>query len=82
MIFHICHPGVFLLTYIINLLSVIHTIYSIIQTKIQGLHVSTVYGHLQTLFFELVQDLFKIYISCALGSHALTIRLMSKYICI
>ena len=49
-------------THIINLLSVIHTIYSIIQTKIQGLHVSTVYGHLQALFFELVQVLFKIYI--------------------
>ena len=50
--FHICHPGVFLLTYIISLLSVIHTIYSIIQTKIQGLHVSTVYGHLQALFLN------------------------------
>jgi len=30
-------------------LSVIHTIYSIIQTKIEGLHVSTVYGHIQAL---------------------------------
>jgi len=29
--FHICHPGVFLLTHIISLLSVIHTIYSVIQ---------------------------------------------------
>ena len=48
--FHICHPGVFLLTHIISLLSVIHTIYSIMQTEIQGLHVSTVYGHLQALY--------------------------------
>ena len=32
--FHICHPGMFLLTHTISLLSVIHTIYSIIQTKI------------------------------------------------
>ena len=50
--FHVCHPGVFLLTHIISLLSVIHTIYSIMQTKIQWLHVSTVYGHLQALFLN------------------------------
>ena len=50
--FYICHPGVFLLTHIISLLSVIHTIYSTMQTKIQGLHVSIVYGHLQALFFN------------------------------
>ena len=30
---HICHPGVFLLTHIISLLSVIHAMYSIIQTS-------------------------------------------------
>ena len=48
--FHICHPSVFLLTHIVSLLLVIHTIHSIMQTKIQGLHVSTVYGHLQALF--------------------------------
>ena len=40
------------LTHIISLLSVIHTIYSIMQTKIQGLYVSTVYGHLQVLFLN------------------------------
>ena len=56
--FHICHPGVFLLTHIISLLSVIHTIYSIMQTNIQGLHVSTVYGHLQALFLSNVNVLF------------------------
>ena len=36
----------------ISLLSVIHTIYSIMQTNIQGLHVSTVYGHLQAVFLN------------------------------
>ena len=52
-VFNISHPGVFLLTHIISLLSVIHTIYSImLQTTIQGLHVSTVYGHLQALFLK------------------------------
>ena len=50
--FHICHPSVFLLSHIISLLSVTHTIYSIMQTEIQGLHVSTVYGHLQALFLN------------------------------
>ena len=50
--FHISHPDVFLLTHIISLLSVIHNIYSIMQTKIQGLHLSTVYGHLQALFLN------------------------------
>ena len=50
--FHICHPSVFLLTHVISLLPVIHTIYSIMQTKIQGLHISTVYGYLQALFFN------------------------------
>ena len=68
----------FLVTYIISLLSVIHTIYSIIQTNIQGLHVSTVYGHLQALLLNQSKSYLK-YISCALGSHALTLRLMSKY---
>ena len=45
-------PVCFVLTHIISLLSVLHTIYSIMQTKIQGLHVSTIYGHLQALFFN------------------------------
>ena len=39
-------------TSIISLLSVIHTIHSIIQNEIQGLHVSTVYCHLQALFLN------------------------------
>ena len=38
--------------HIISLLSVIHNIYSIMQTKIQGLHVSTVYGQLQAIFLN------------------------------
>ena len=42
--FHICHPGVFLLTHIICLLSVVHTIYSTMQTKIQGLIIQDVPG--------------------------------------
>ena len=79
--FHICLPGVFLLTHIISLLSVIHTIYNIMQTKIQGLHVSTVYVHLQALFLNQSKSYLK-YISRALGSHALTLRLIRKYICI
>ena len=37
---------------IISLLSVIHTIHSIIQTNLHGLHVSTIYGHFQTLFLN------------------------------
>jgi len=61
--FHICHPGLFLLPHIISLLSVIHTIYSIMQTKIQG-HF-TCFDRLWSSsgpIFELVQVLFKIYI--------------------
>ena len=69
------------LSHIISLLSIIHTIYSIIQTNIQGLHVSTVYGHLQALLLKQSKSYLK-YISCALGSHELTLHLMSKYICI
>jgi len=38
--FHICHPGVFLLTYIISLLSVIHTIYSIKIVMLYNLDLS------------------------------------------
>jgi len=44
------------------------------QTKIEGLHVSTVYGHIQALFLKKSKSYLK-YISCALGSHALTLRL-------
>ena len=62
--FPICHPSVFPLTHKISILSVIHTIYSIIQTNIQGLHVSTVYGHLQALLLNQSMSYLK-YISCA-----------------
>jgi len=56
------------LTHVISLLSVIRTIYGIMQTKIQGLHVSTVYGHIQALFLNQSKSYLK-YISCALGYH-------------